>query len=112
MVKVLPLKRLAPAFAVLALSTTALTLSTTAVASGSFGGGSSAGFQSSYNLGKSVFYKKLGCDTCELKGASLDKSEAKNVIQKLSNDAKYVSEIKGKERKAVISYMSRRYKAG
>jgi len=112
MFNVKQVKRLGLMSAALALSTAAITTSTTTMASGSFSSGAGVGFQNNYNLGKSVFYKKLVCDDCEIKGSHLQRDEAKNLILKLSNDEMFVSEITGKDRQAVIYYITRRFKAG
>ena len=66
--------------AALVLSTSVL--STPAVASGSFGGGG-VGFQNTYNLGKSVFYKKLACDHCPVQNIQMDSNELRKFIHDL-----------------------------
>ncbi len=100
----------------LASCTAALFLSTSfvsssAMASGSFGGGG-VGFQNTYNLGKSVFYKKLACDDCPVENVKMDSSEAKALIQKLNTDDQFANGLTSKQRESVIFYIERRYKAG
>lgn len=89
----------------------ALLLSTSVMASGSFGGGGGVGLQNTYNLGKAVFHKKMVCDDCAVKSSKLDSMGAKELINKLMADKQFAQNVKGKNRKAVIVYLKRRYKA-
>ncbi|GAA3929857.1 hypothetical protein [Litoribacillus peritrichatus] len=94
-----------------ALVLSASVISTSATASGSFGGGG-VGFQNTYNLGKSVFYKKLACDDCPVENVQMNADEAKSLINKLKTDNEFAKEVTGKQRQSVIFYIERRYKAG
>jgi len=87
----------------------ALTISS-ANASGSFGGGGSSGAHSSYNLGKSLFHKKLICNQCPADGIQMNKKGAKDLIMNLEEQEDFASDLNAKNRKAVIAYLSRRFK--
>lgn len=95
----------------LAGSTAALLLSTSVMASGSFGGGGGVGLQNTYNLGKAVFHKKMVCDDCPVKSSRLDSKGAKELINRLMADESFAQQVTGKNRQAVIVYLKRRYKA-
>jgi len=87
----------------------ALTISS-ANASGSFGGGASSGAHSNYNLGKSLFHKKLICNQCPADGIQMNKKGAKDLIMNLEEQEDFASDLNAKNRKAVIAYLSRRFK--
>mgnify|MGYP000152543274 CR=1 FL=1 len=87
----------------------ALTI-TSANASGSFGGGASTGAHSSYNLGKSLFHKKLICNQCPANGIKMNKKGAEKLIMDLEVNQEFASDLNEKKRKAVIAYLSRRFK--
>lgn len=80
-----------------------------AIASGSFSGGSGVGIQNSYNLGKSVFHKKLVCSSCVMAGQKVQAQDAKNIINKLKTDGAFLSDVKGRKRTALITYLKKRY---
>ena len=96
----------------LAGSAAALLLSTSVMASGSFGGGGGVGLQNTYNLGKAIFHKRMVCDDCAIKSSKLDSMGAKEIINKLMADEQFAQQVTGKNRQAVIVYLKRRYKAG
>lgn len=85
-------------------------LTTTASASGSFGGGAGIGAHSSYNLGKSIFHKKLSCNACPANGIQMNRKGAKKLINDLEMDHGFASSLNTKSRKAVIAYLTRRFK--
>lgn len=90
----------------------ALLLSSSVMASGSFGGPAGIGLHNSYNLGKSLYYRKLACEDCPLANQKMDVMGAKKLIDKLNEDENFAKGLKGIKRNAVIVYLQRRYKAG
>lgn len=96
----------------LAIAAVAATLSMSAMASGSFSSGSGVGFQNTYNVGKSVFYKKVVCDDCPVEGSGFDSNKAMELINKLNDEEMFLQEVGGEERQALIYYLTRRYNAG
>jgi len=105
-------KRFAPGIGKLLLSSVLLSsvfMSTNTLASGSFGGGSGIGAHNSYNLGKSVFHKKLICQTCPATGTEMSKSGALKIIKKLETDQDFAHNLNDKKRMAVVEYLSRRF---
>ena len=90
----------------------AMVLSSTVMASGSFGGSAGIGLHNSYNLGKSLFYRKLACEDCPASAKKMDMIGAQELINKLNNDGMFAKELMGVKRQAVIIYLKRRYKAG
>lgn len=96
----------------LAGATAALILSSSVMASGSFGGASGIGLQNSYNLGKTLYYRQLACEECPLGKQSLDVIGAQKLIDKLNHDENFAQGLKGIKRNAVIVYLKRRYKTG
>lgn len=95
------------------VSAATLSLSAMSVmASGSFSSGGGVGFHNTYNLGKAVFYKKLACDDCPVQGSHLQRDDAKALVNKLNSDDMFLPEVSGQERRAVIFYITRRYKTG
>ena len=85
-------------------------LGANAIASGSFGGGSSFSGHDSYNLGKSVFHKKLACADCPANGIKMNQLSATELINSLKMDPEFASDLSDKNRKAAIKYLSRRFK--
>ncbi|PCJ18140.1 MAG: hypothetical protein COB04_07710 [Gammaproteobacteria bacterium] len=90
-----------------------ISASATSMASGSFSssrsGGGSSGAQDPYNFGKIVLHKKLICNNCPLDADGFDKAQAKNVLMKVTSNAKEVQSLSHRERKAVRFYLSRRF---
>ncbi len=90
----------------------ALLLSTSVMASGSFGGPAGIGLHNSYNLGKSLYHRKIACERCPASSKKLDVLGARELINKLNTDEFFVKGLKGLKRQSVIIYLSRRYKTG
>ncbi|MCG8611840.1 MAG: hypothetical protein MI864_15030 [Pseudomonadales bacterium] len=81
-------------------------------ASGSFSGGSASGLQNTYTLGKSVFHRKLVCSSCPLAGQELNRDSANKLIHQVEDSASVQQVLSGKERKAVIHYIQKRFPTG
>lgn len=82
-----------------------------ALASGSYssgGGGPQA--NQVYNLGKSVFYKKLLCSECPLSDQEIDADQAAALISRLVDDSDLTGNLDEAEREAVVIYLQRRYR--
>jgi hypothetical protein len=90
----------------------AMVLSSSVMASGSFGGSAGIGLHNSYNLGKSLFYKELACPDCPASAKKMDMMGAQELINKLNKDEMFAKKLMGSKREAVIVYLKRRYKAG
>lgn len=94
---------------VIVLSSFAL-FSTTTLASGSFGGNSNFNGHNSYNLGKSVFHKKIICPTCPESSLKMTKSSAVELINKLTEKTGFADNLSDKNRLATIEYLTKRFK--
>lgn len=70
------------------------------------------GLHNSYNLGKSIYLRKLACAGCPTDNKNLDSSTAKVLIDKLNNNEKFAGDLKGIKRQSVIVYLTHRYKMG
>ncbi len=90
----------------------AMVLSSSVMASGSFGGSAGIGLHNSYNLGKSLFYKELACADCPASAQKMDMIGAQQLIIKLNSDQMFAKKLVGNKRQAVIVYLKRRYNAG
>lgn len=88
----------------------ATTFSSIASASGSFGPSYGANAQNPYNLGKSIYHKKLTCSSCVLSELPAGKDGAMMALDKLKTDKQVMSKLNAKQRKAVRHYLSKRYK--
>jgi len=93
-----------------ALIASSIAVTTSVHASGSFGGGGNIGSHNSYNLGKSLFHKKLICNACPANGTEMNKTGAKKLIKNLQMDDSFASNLNAKKREAVIAYLTRRFK--
>lgn len=82
---------------------------TGANASGSYGGGSPSGIQSSYHLGKAVLYKKLVCEGCLAPMTDIDVAKASELKRQLQQKDFLPNQLSQGERQAVVDYLSKRY---
>jgi hypothetical protein len=80
----------------------------TVFASGSMSPGSGQGADA-YNVGKSVFFKQIACDTCAYAGRGKDAADAKALLTTLkSADSK--AKIDADELGAVEAYLTKRFR--
>lgn len=79
------------------------------LASGSYGTGGGDQANQAYNLGKSVFYKKLICKTCPLAQSEPEAGKAAEIVKQLSERPDSVGNISADERAAAIQFLKRRY---
>ncbi len=96
-------------FAAVAFILALLLLPVQSHASGSYstGGG---GANQVYHLGKKAFYQKLICTTCPLADLELNADQANNVVNRLNGDEEFTDALTGKDRKAIVAYLKRRYR--
>lgn len=93
-------------FGLLAL---ALSVSSLASASGSYGGGGGYSANQAYNVGKAAFYKKVICKTCPLAQGEPDADKAKAILQQLTDRPDSVAGLSGDERSAIAEFLKRRF---
>ncbi len=105
-------KSLSTALITASIAMASLSVSSSALASGSFKGASGSNHQNSYNVGKAVFYRKLACKTCELSKSDVSKKTAPDIIMRLKNDSSFASKLGMDEKKALIHYLTKRFKLG
>lgn len=80
----------------------------TVFASGSMSPGGAQGADA-YNVGKSVFFKQIACDTCAYAGRGKDAADAKALLTTLkSPDSK--AKIDADEFGAVEAYLTKRFR--
>ena len=68
------------------------------------------GLHNSYNLGKSIYLRKLACAGCPMDNKNLDSSTAKVLVDKLNSNENFAGDLKGIKRQSVIVYLTHRYK--
>lgn len=68
------------------------------------------GLHNSYNLGKSIYLRKLACAGCPTDNKNLDSTTAKVLIDKLNGNEKFAGDLRGIKRQSVIVYLTHRYK--
>lgn len=77
----------------------------------SFGSGSEGGdFDSAYEIGKTVFKKKLHCDDCPLAGEKLDKKTARELHKQISGGEDIGADLTKRDRKVVSHFLKKRYR--
>jgi len=92
------------AMSLLGLALTAMPM-TSALASGTIGGGNSA--QNSARMGQSVYARKIACRSCMFPGGLTTMDSVKSAMMKIENGEIALS---ASERAAVTSYINRRFK--
>ena len=77
----------------------------------SFGSGSDGGdFDSAYEMGKTVFKKKLHCDDCPLAGEKLDKKTAGQLRKQILGGEEVGADLTKRDRKLVSHFLKKRYR--
>ena len=77
---------------------------------GSSGGGGSDYFASpNYDIGKSVFFRKLHCDSCPLSALSLDQQSVAAIMPSLKARGELGKSLSYRERYAVRYFLKRRF---
>ena len=84
-----------------------LGFSTNSQASGTYVPGENVG--DDYNMTKTLFYKKVVCNSCPFPGRGKNAEDAEALIQEL-NGSDTVGKLTEKENQAAISYLQRRFK--
>ncbi len=83
---------------------------TSALASGSFGGGTNTHSPDDYSKGKVIVRNKVICSSCPFPSSHVDKEFARDIIAKIKAEDSAVSSLSGSEQKSVSVYFRTRFK--
>ena len=73
------------------------------------GGGNTSAPTANYDIGKSVFFRKLHCDSCPLSGLTLDQQSVASILPSLNAAGDLGSALSYRERYAVRYFLKRRF---
>ncbi len=73
------------------------------------GGGNASAPTANYDIGKSVFFRKLHCDSCPLSGLTLDQQSVASILPSLTAGGDLGGALSYRERYAVRYFLKRRF---